>query len=559
MLLPRGDQYNEAVQNPQLSFSDIELKSTRVETDFLGLPKPYSGGFTVTFKLQNTQKSWAVRCMIRDTSDLQRRYQAITDFFATKSSRFFIDAKYLGNGIKVNGLFYPIIKMKWMEGDPINIYLSNNYNNKAKVEALLNDFQNLINELEVLNIAHGDLQQGNIIVKNERLYLIDYDGMYLPALNGLQSNELGHPNFQHPQRNAKHFNAKIDRFSSILIYLSLKGVIYRPTLWNKYHNSDNLIIKSQDIGDLSNSKVIADLSTIPEIKNLVERFVGICHLDFEKVPSLKEFISGSFAYDKSQIGKITVKNSLYEVLDGKMKGTILEHYGERVEVVGFIAGYHQGVTFNGDPYYFLNIGRYPNQTFTVTIWSEGINSLAGAGIKPTSLVGKWISVIGVITSFRGNAQTVAELASQIQVFKDESEANDRLNLKRTVVIESTVPKSNSSDSGNRNVTEDKEARVFNDLYQKIPVPKPAPKPIPPSTPLPITLTSKPMTGYNNQTYNPIPSANQKNSNNNNGCIVPIIFAIIGACIVGVASEGKLWFLGAIGGGFIGGGIYKAFK
>jgi len=57
MALPKGDQYNEAVQSPHVSFDDTELKSAKVETGMFGLPKPYSGGFTVTFKLQSNYNS----------------------------------------------------------------------------------------------------------------------------------------------------------------------------------------------------------------------------------------------------------------------------------------------------------------------------------------------------------------------------------------------------------------------------------------------------------------------------------------------------------------------
>ena len=89
MALPKGNQYNDAVQNPLVSFADAELKSAKVETGMFDLPKPYSGGFTVTFKLQNSSSSWAVRCMTEIISELPRRYNAITDFFSTKSSRYF--------------------------------------------------------------------------------------------------------------------------------------------------------------------------------------------------------------------------------------------------------------------------------------------------------------------------------------------------------------------------------------------------------------------------------------------------------------------------------------
>jgi hypothetical protein len=178
MLLPRGDEYNVAVQNPRIAFSDTDLKNGSVETTPLGLPKPYSGGFTITYKISNHQAAWAVRCFHRDIQDLQKRYQSIGNFLSKNSSSYFVDAKYLAEGIKINGKGFPIIKMRWLEGEPLNIYLGKAYNQKAKVEKLLSDFVQLINELEKFGIAHGDLQHGNIIVKNDKLHLIDYDGMY---------------------------------------------------------------------------------------------------------------------------------------------------------------------------------------------------------------------------------------------------------------------------------------------------------------------------------------------------------------------------------------------
>lgn len=532
MALPKGDQYNEAVQNPRISFADPDLKSAKVETGMFDLPKPYSGGFTVTFKLQTTAANFAVRCFTRDITDIQKRYQAITNFFSTKSSRYFVEAKYLTDGIKVAGTFYPIIKMKWMDGEPLNIYLENNRTNKAKLQSLLVDFLNLVSELETLGIAHGDLQQGNIIVKNDRLFLIDYDGMYLPALNGLKSNELGHPNFQHPQRSAIHYNSKIDRFSAIVIYLSLKALIEKPTLW-KYNNGENIILKSQDIADLKSSQVIADLNSITELKPLVERFVGICHLDFDKVPSLSEFIAGSFVYDKNNISKIAVKASQYEVLDAKMKGTLLEHYGEKVEVIGLITDNYRGSTSGNKPYYFLNFGRYPSQTFTITVWSTGISALSADGKSPSLLVGKWISVIGVITSYGGRPQVIVERSSQIHILNNEQEAKDRLRLKNIapkpnpIVTQTTTKKPSNT-----------EADIFDKLYKNIPVSKPQPTttikpPVQTSTPKPVqTPTPKPIQPKATTPKSTHTKTNSSKSDNN-GCTGPIILLIIGA-IIGAA-------------------------
>ena len=289
MLLPRGDEYNVAVQHPKISFSDVDLKTSVVETTPLGLPKPYSGGFTITYKFINNKKGWAVRCFHRDISDLQTRYQAIRTFLNKNNSKYFVEAEYLSDGIIVNGKPFPIIKMHWLEGDPLNIYLSKYHNQKSKIEKILLDFVNLIYELEKLGIAHGDLQHGNIIVKNDSLYLIDYDGMYFPEIANLKTNEIGHINYQHPKRTSLHYSQHVDRFSAIVIYIGLKAILIKPTLWDKYDNSENILFKSQDFADSKNSSLIKDLLAMVEIKPLIERLIGCCHLSFERIPNFKDF------------------------------------------------------------------------------------------------------------------------------------------------------------------------------------------------------------------------------------------------------------------------------
>jgi hypothetical protein len=553
-LLPQNYEYHEAVQNPRIAFSDTDLINCKVENTPQGMPLPYSGGFTVTYKLLNNQKNWAVRCFHRDIQDLQIRYQTIGTFLQKNNSQYFVEAKYLPQGIKVNGKPYPIIKMQWLEGEPLNIYLSKSFNQKVKIEKVIADFINLVNELERFGIAHGDLQHGNIIVKNDKLYLIDYDGMYFPELSSLKTNEIGHVNYQHPQRSASNYNKNIDRFSEMVIYLGLKSISVRPSLWNKYDNSENILFKSKDFADLQNSELIQDLSAIPEIKPLIERLIGCCHLEFDKVPSLKDFLSGNFTYDKSAVGTITITRSQYEIIDASKKGSLLEHFGEKIEVIGRISGKHSGSTYNGAPYMFLNFGLYPNQTFTIVVWQEGIAALTAKGMSPSSLVGKWVSVTGVIGSYSNKPQMIIGLSSQIQILSGEIEANQRLKLKPQQKNTPTTPPA----KGQVKRVEDKEANVFNDLYKNKPVYTPS-KPVITTAP-PKTTTYKPTTTtYSSTSQTTKPTTSSKNSSDNNGCIVPIIFAIIGAIVIGTTSNGKLWFVGAIGGGIIGTWLYNSFK
>jgi hypothetical protein len=565
MALPKGDQYYEAIQMPQVSFADADLKHAHAETDNFGLPVPYSGGFTVTFKMKTASNNWAVRCMVREVAELERRYKAITDFFAQRTFNYFIGAGYLSNGIRINGVFYPIIKMKWVEGESLSFYLSKHYNNHAKVQGLIYDFVNMVKEMNALGIAHGDLQHGNIIVKNSRLYLIDYDCMYLPALRGLTSNEIGHRNFQHPQRAASHFNEKIDRFSSIVIYLSLQAIFHKPALWQKYHNGENLILTSNDIESLSDSPVIRELKAIPELATLTERFIGICHLNFDKVPALTDFINGSFAYDKTNLSKITVKTSLYKVLNGKDATSILNYFGQKVEVIAKISNTFEGKTANGQPYGFLNVGEYPSQTFTFTLWKEGVQSLESAGINYASLKFKWVSVTGVISKYRDRMQIVIDNVSQIQVLSGETEAMNKLGEKTAPAID--VSTSNPSKTFNN-----KSTSIFGEVYENgttgstqkaapavkpIITPPPAVKKQTPATTAATTSTSTAASTSIKKSTSKSNSANDKRyvykpSNRRSSNIGTSLVIIIGMT-VHCAVAGALIGFGQTG-GMIGGGV-----
>ena len=80
------------------------------------------------------------------------------------------------------------------------------------------------------------------------LKLIDYDGMYVPALAGTPSGELGHPNYQHPERlRRRAYNADVDRFSHLVIYSAVHCLLVgRRDLWQRFNNDENLLFREQD-------------------------------------------------------------------------------------------------------------------------------------------------------------------------------------------------------------------------------------------------------------------------------------------------------------------------
>lgn len=510
MPLPRGDEYLAAVQNPRTAFSDAELKACNPEKDRFGIPKPYSGGFTTTFHLQNHSQHWAARCFTRAIPELQRRYEAIGRFLQNHSDGFLVKAACLNQGIRVGSQWHPIIKMQWLEGETLNAFINRNISTPVTISKLIPEFVSLVKRLESHGVAHGDLQHGNIIVKQRSLYLIDYDGFFLPELSILKTNEIGHLNYQHPARSASHYNAAIDRFSSIVIYLGLAAITLSPSFWRKYDNGENILFRADDFVNVERSQLLIDISSIQQLTPLIDRFRGVCKLDFEKVPSLDQFISGNFAYPKVGVTPSVVtptRRSQYPIVDATRSGLLSEHIGGRVEVIGLITDYHSARTRYGQPYLFLNFGSYPRQTFTLVLWSTSLTAFTRSGVDPLSLVGKWVKVTGVIGSYQRTPQMAVELPSQVQALSGEEEARQWLGIKLFVSKPSEV---------RRPISEPDES-IFNTIYAG------------------RRATSVPRA--------PAPRTPSKQCNSSHGIIGSIILGIVGAGIVG--------FWGFIAGAFLG--------
>ena len=104
--------------------------------------------------------------------------------------------------------------------------------------------------------AHGDLKPDNILVKEDgSLVLVDYDGMFDPAMQGQKARELGSPDFRNPSRTEKDFDNDIDTFPIISILLSLELLIDNKVYLSKYGAEDRLLFSEEDYRNIENSKI----------------------------------------------------------------------------------------------------------------------------------------------------------------------------------------------------------------------------------------------------------------------------------------------------------------
>src|ERR1035437_5349011 len=191
MSWPTLQDYNEAIQNPRLAFSDPELRIGQPELNQLGLPRPITGNFACVYKIEIRGQRWAARCFSSEVSDHQRRYEAISTYLKQVALPYTVQFTFLPGGIKVLGKNYPLLKMEWVQGESLNAFVGKSIGYPDTLLSLAKVWSRMMADLKAASMAHGDLQHGNVVVVGDQLRLIDYDGMYVPGLAGNQSDENG--------------------------------------------------------------------------------------------------------------------------------------------------------------------------------------------------------------------------------------------------------------------------------------------------------------------------------------------------------------------------------
>jgi len=265
---PDLTEYHEAVQHPQKAFADPGLKVVALELDRFGMPKPATGGNAVVYKAKEPggflsfKKTWAIRCFLRPISDHAERYEAISKHLRKVRLPYDVDFQFLKQGIQIRSSWFPIVKMQWADGDLLHSHIEKHLRNPASLEALRAKWVTLVRHLEAAQVAHGDLQHGNILVRGGSIQLVDYDGMWVPALRGRKATEIGHRAYQHPERSEQDYGQEIDRFSALVIYLSLAALERDATLWERFHTGDNLIFVREDFHQLGRSAIWQQLRRI---------------------------------------------------------------------------------------------------------------------------------------------------------------------------------------------------------------------------------------------------------------------------------------------------------
>ena len=366
MNYPSISDYIEALRDAEDSLS--ELKDLRLVYDDQGHPIMSSGNFAVVFKMQApTGEYHALKCFLRDQEERSERYRMIAEELQYVQSTYLVKFRYLESELFVDvpntgGEEYPVLLMDWVDGIPLDQYLKTIINKSYEKDLLAYHFSLLARWLVTQPFAHGDLKPDNICVRDDgSLVLLDYDGMYVPALSGRKPLEQGSPHYRHPLRSTLPFDEHIDDYSLSLILLSLRAIALDETLYVRYSSSEYLLLSEQDQLNPYTSPVFKELNHLvlsfdfidsyhTYLKSLQDATYYLEARDFQLLAPILMYRRGAEAGDPEGMYKLGV---CYECGEGgltKDEAKAVEWYQKAAEAgsvramcsLGFCYAFGQG-------------------------------------------------------------------------------------------------------------------------------------------------------------------------------------------------------------------------
>ena len=264
MQYPLISEYLAAIQDAHDNLD--KLNHLVPVLDKHGEPYRSSGAFAVVFKMKDEQtgKCYALKCFTEEQEGRAEAYRQIAEELEFVDSPYITSVKYLEKELFVDSNCeddeFPVLLMDWIEGETMETYIAENYTDSYEMSMLCYRFCKMAAWLRSQSFAHGDIKPDNIIVRPDgTLTLVDYDGMFVPAMKGQKSPTIGTKDFSHPLRTIDDFDETIDDFSLASIALSLKAISLDSSLLQSYGASDRLLFSATDYLDLSKSKIFAAL------------------------------------------------------------------------------------------------------------------------------------------------------------------------------------------------------------------------------------------------------------------------------------------------------------
>ena len=162
---PSSNDYTAAIQSPQICFRDPDLNTALVEKNKLTrMSKVWTGNFAQVYELRNSTKKWAVKCFTRSAADIRLRYSELSKAITGSRLPYFVEFRFIDDEMLVNGKRYPIVKMQWVDGESLDKHIEGNLYRPQVLLDTAGKLLTMVKELEAHQLAHGDLQHGNVVI-----------------------------------------------------------------------------------------------------------------------------------------------------------------------------------------------------------------------------------------------------------------------------------------------------------------------------------------------------------------------------------------------------------
>lgn len=249
---PTSTDYTEAVQSPA-SFRVGELAALAPVRSMMGVPTAATGQNAVVFLVADAAGSrHALRCFTSAPTDGRSRYLGLDQHVRSLGgSTTIAGVRWIDDGIQLNGIDWPVVLMPWIEGRRLDSAVEHllDAGNGDGLRRLADNIEAAVHRLQQTGIAHGDLQHGNVLVDDDlSVTLVDLDGVWVSSASLAPPAELGHPNYQHPDRSAATWGPFVDSFSALLIDVSLRALAADHSLVDCM-GGENLVFLRADLED----------------------------------------------------------------------------------------------------------------------------------------------------------------------------------------------------------------------------------------------------------------------------------------------------------------------
>jgi putative non-specific serine/threonine protein kinase len=232
-----------------------------------GEPIYSRGSYSVVFKAhseRNEREEWAIKCYVAEQERRIPSCRAIAQQLNSITSPYLLPMRLYEEELRIGHTYYPLVLLPWVEGKSLVREVDCHRHSPERLLQLSQDFGHFAYWLRSQPFAHGDLKSDNLRIRPDgSIVLLDYDGIYLPSMQGELPREEGNPDYTHPLCAPSDFNLHASDFALAVIALSLRALALAPELFSRFGGRDHLLLSAWDFRHPKQSPALKALKSLP--------------------------------------------------------------------------------------------------------------------------------------------------------------------------------------------------------------------------------------------------------------------------------------------------------